>query len=113
MIDHTAGLVLLQGFRKRVPWKDAVRSVVLETQENLRLDLSTWRTYLDLLRNGRLYGGDLEISALIAWTQTRGRQLLIRVWTAARTEPQDHGHEGGLVWHFALLGAHYRVIQFE
>lgn len=60
------------------------------------------------------FGGDLEIAGLINWMKKaapRGRQLLVRVYT--KTErTQDHGAEGDLVCHFALLGAPYRVVEF-
>ena len=88
--------------------------VVVETQPQLNGRLSSWADYLKLLRNGELYGGDLEISALLVWMKQapRKRTLLLRVWTPARSDPQDHGDAGDLVWHVALLGAHYRVVEF-
>jgi hypothetical protein len=89
---------------------------VLETQPNMPLnpEVHDWPLYLQLLRGGQLFGGDIEIGAVQNWMQrVHGHVLNIRVWTPEGRDPfEDLGddRQSTLTWNLARFGAHFRVV---
>lgn len=72
------------------------------------------------LRDGRLYGGDLEVGALLGYLRHRNIRLRIKIWTSGASMPeviavQVHGDESKdkdvLEWQLAHFGYHYRVVE--
>lgn len=77
--------------------------------------IASWNDYLHALRRD-LSGGDLEIGALTSWLVKRGVRVQIRLYTHRQSDGavvlHTHGVEAdpALVWRFAHVGAHYRVV---
>lgn len=92
------------------PTFDHVIAEIKRVQPNL--SIATWKEYLTALRE-TLYGGDLEIQALIAWMKQQGLRIQVRIYSLFldTVHVQAHGADSPThVWRFAHLGAHYRVV---
>ena len=96
---------------------DSMLKAIADAQRDLQV--TTWEQYLAALR-GQLYGGDLEVGALVAYLHSRNIRLRIKIWTSDASkpeviEPQVHGDESKdkdvLEWRLAHFGYHYRVVE--
>ena len=91
---------------------DHIFEEIQRVQPNLQL--TNWTAYLAALRK-TLYGGDLEMQALISWLARLGLRLQIILFTPGQDGAvfvQHHGNtmDSHHVWHFAYVAAHYRVV---
>lgn len=97
---------------------NSTREAIADAQRGLQV--TTWEQYLAALRDGRLYGGDLEVGALLGYLRHRNIRLRIKIWTSGASMPeviavQVHGDESKdkdvLEWQLAHFGYHYRVVE--
>jgi hypothetical protein len=97
---------------------DSMLKAIADAQRNLQV--TTWEQYLAALARGKLYGGDLEVGALVAYLRSRYIRLRIKIWTSDASkpeviEPQVHGDESKdkdvLEWRLAHFGYHYKVVE--
>ena len=97
---------------------DSILQAIVGAQRDLQV--TTWEQYLAALACGQLYGGDLEVGALVAYLRSRNIRLRIKIWTSDASkpeviEPQVHGDESKdkdvLEWRLAHFGYHYKVVE--
>ena len=97
---------------------DSMLKAIADAQRDLQV--TTWEQYLAALLRGQLYGGDLEVGALVAYLHSRNIRLRIKIWTSDASkpeviEPQVHGDESKdkdvLEWRLAHFEYHYRVVE--